>query len=460
MEEQLNMYMQFLMDYSKLSYKMKIWIKIFLISLHFLCLNLFAQVKDKNEIATKNGWSLGAFPVLGYDADVGFEYGAIANLYHYGDGTIYPNYNHSIFLEVSRSTKGSGTNQLTYDSGVLLSGFRMAGDIAYLTEQTLDFFGFNGYEAEYNPGFTNRNNSNYISEVYYKQRRELFRFTMDFQYEVGKLNLWLVAGAGYYNANISTVNINELNKGRDDSEKLPNVNTLYDNYNDWGILSIDQRNGGNNNILKLGVVYDSRENEANPMYGIWSELFFQSAPSFLGNDFSFSQLILTHRQFFTLIKDNMNFAYRIGYQVKLSGETPFYMLPFVYYSNKPTRDGLGGSRTLRGIMRNRVVGDGFIYSNFEVRWKVLRTILFNQNLYIALSTFVDMGMITQKYNYPTSNIPDTIDIISNEEAVHLSYGLGLNFAMNTNFIISFSYGFAADKRDGESGLYIIINYLF
>ncbi len=423
-------------------------------------LSIVAQEKDTTSIKTKKGWGFGAFPVLGFDADVGFQYGAVANLYNYGDGSIYPNYKHSIYVEFSRSTGGSGTNQITYDSGVLFDDFRITADFAYLTEQTLDFFGFNGYEAEYNRGFLEKNSVDYITEVYYKHRRELFRLTADFQYNLSNTKLWLVGGLGYYNSNISTVDINKLNKDRDDSEKLPEVNTLYDNYFDWGIITEEQKNGGNANLVKFGLVYDSRDNEANPMHGLWSEIFIQATPSFLGNDFTYSQLNLTHRQYFTLIEKKMNFAYRIGYQTKLSGEIPFYMLPFVYYSNKPTRDGLGGSRTLRGVLRNRIVGDGFAYANFEVRWKFMRTTVFKQDLYIALNPFTDMGLVTKKYDFLTENIPNDVNIIADKEALHLSYGLGLDFAINENFILCFSYGFAKDKRDGDSGLYVIVNYLF
>ncbi len=435
-------------------------ILILIICIYCFSINIFAAENDTTNIKQKKGWGFGAFPVLGFDADVGFQYGAVANLYHYGDGTIYPNYKHSIYLEFSRSTRGSGTNQLTYDSGVLFKGFRITGDFAYLTEQTLDFFGFNGYEAEYNAGFTQRGNADYITEVYYKHKRELLRITADFQYNFTNTNFWAVAGFGFYHTNIATVDINKLNKGRDESDKLPEVNTLYDNYYDWGIITSEQKDGGNTNIFKFGLMYDSRDNEANPMHGIWSEIFLQTAPSFLGNTFSYTQLIVTHRQYITLVKNKMNFAYRIGYQAKLGGDTPFYMLPFVYYSNKPTRDGLGGSRSLRGIMRDRVVGDGFVYGNFGIRYKVIQTVVFNQNLYIALNPFVDMGMITQNYKYPTSNIPEIESIVADKESMHLSYGLGLDFAINQNFILCFNYGFAADKRDGSSGLYIIVNYLF
>jgi len=46
------------------------------------------------------------------------------------------------------------------------------------------------------------------------------------------------------------------------------------------------------------------------------------------------------------------------------------------------------------------------------------------------------------------------------ESMHFSYGAGLRIAMNQNFVIAVDYGFAADERDGDSGLYIGLNYLF
>jgi hypothetical protein len=42
----------------------------------------------------------------------------------------------------------------------------------------------------------------------------------------------------------------------------------------------------------------------------------------------------------------------------------------------------------------------------------------------------------------------------------VSYGLGLRIAMNQNFIIAVDYGRATDSRDGSSGFYIGLNYLF
>ncbi len=420
----------------------------------------FSQDIDSVLTKTKKGWSFGGIPIIGYDADIGFQYGVLGNIYHYGDGTIYPNYKHSIYLEFSHTTGGSGINMINYDSGVLFDGIRISGDFSYLTEQTLDFFGFNGYEAGYNPDFTDENSPDYITRVYYKHDRRLFRLTGNFQYNFDDTKLWLVSGFGTYYSEISTVDIDRLNKHKDEDEKLPDVNTLYDNYVDWGIIPEDEKDGGMTTLLKLGLIYDSRDNEASPWRGIWSEIFMLYAPSFMGTNRSYAQLNITHCQYFTLIKKRMSFAYRLGYQMKIGGSMPFYMLPFVYYANRPTRDGLGGGRTLRGIIRNRVVGEGFAYGNFEVRWRFYNTTIFKQQLYLALSPFADMGIVTQKYKFPTENIPDDVNIVADKEKLHMSFGASFNAALNQNFILCFNYGFAADKRDGTSGLYITVGYLF
>jgi hypothetical protein len=50
-------------------------------------------------------------------------------------------------------------------------------------------------------------------------------------------------------------------------------------------------------------------------------------------------------------------------------------LTFGAYNTNITRDGLGGAKTLRGILRNRVTGDDIFYGNAELRWKFFRTII-------------------------------------------------------------------------------------
>jgi len=68
--------------------------------------------KEKKEAKIPTGFSFGALPTISFDADMGFQYGGLVNLYDYGDGTLYPSYKQMMKIEISRYTKGSGTNQI------------------------------------------------------------------------------------------------------------------------------------------------------------------------------------------------------------------------------------------------------------------------------------------------------------------------------------------------------------
>lgn len=436
----------------------------------------FSQVDTLNtkEEKIKDGWTFGAVPVVAYDSDLGFKYGGLVNFYNYGKPTSYPEYLQSIYFEISRTTKGSGINQLSFDSGNMFpeKPIRITADVSYLTEQALDFYGFNGYQSAYIPDFEDDDNSLYRSRMYYRMERKMLRVAADFSGSIFQSNFKWLAGFAHINHKLGSVDIDALNDGLDEDELLPSTDSvpgLYDRYVDWGIIPEKDADGGKVNYIKLGAIYDTRDNEANPMEGIWSEIIVVTAPSFLDNyENSYTQLSLTHRQYLTLIQKKLSFAYRLGYQGTIAGTTPFYMLPYLNFSYNPSIviEGLGGSKTVRGVLRNRIIGDGIVYGNLEFRWKFVNTVIMNQNLYIALSTFADFGQVVQETEIDKSNIPDDGSVNvenyfdASSDELHMGYGLGLHFALNENFIVAFDYGLAADERDGSSGLYIGMNFLF
>ena len=431
----------------------------------FVPLFLDAQENPDDKEKIKTGWTFGAVPAIAFDSDEGFKYGGVVNFYNYGNGENYPKYNHSIYLEWSRTTKGTGINQFTYDSDQLIPGIRISTEASFLTEQALDFYGFNGYKTEYKRIYEDdaENNTDYISRMYYRYDRKLTRIKSDFQGKIVENKLRWLGGIEFNNIKIGSVNIEKLNEGKKDN-LLPDTALLYDKYVEWGVLPQDQVKGGKTTLLKAGIIYDTRDNESNPMKGIWTELQFLSAPSFLGNgDYTYSRIAITHRQYFTLYPKILNFVYRISYQGKLTGNMPYYMLPFVYNTAPSlTRNGLGGSKTIRGVKRNRVVGEDFIYTNFEIRWKFLRTIVFNQNVYLALNAFLDGGMITGEYEIDMSGVPanELPALEAGDEKLHLGAGGGFRIALNENFIVALDVGYALKKDDGKRGVYIGLNYLF
>jgi len=418
---------------------------------------------------TKEGFTFGLLPAISYDADLGFQYGGLTNLYWYGDGSRYPDYNHSLYIEASKYTAGSTLLRFYYDSPEAIKNIRTTIDITYFRDLAMDFYGFNGYQSVYNQDWEKDDNDDYKSRVFYRHHRGMFRVLSNFKGHLGSIDSpweWM-GGFTFFHFNIKSVDIAKLNKKQDESDKLPEIDGLYDKYIDWGIINKEEASGGSHVYLKGGLSYDTRDILANPTKGKWAEMFLTYMPSlFSSHSDSYLRFNLFYRQYIALnTKRNLVFAYRIGFQHKIAGEIPFYLLPHMASSvlTSATSQGLGGAKTLRGINRNRVVGDGNILTNIELRWKMWRTKLFKQDFYLGTNYFADMGMITQNYSIDQSNVPlEEYDLYFNNQndKMHWSYGLGLKAALNENFVLSADYGFALDKQDGTSGLYITLNYLF
>lgn len=440
----------------------------------WMSFSVFAQDDDSNKKEKiKDGWNFGGLPVISYDSDLGLQYGALGSIYHYGDGSRYPEYDHYFYVEASWFTKGSGIFRFAYESDRLIKGIRLNYDITYIPDDSYDFLGFNGYESVYNSVWTDQENINYRSRAFYKLSRKMFRTRVDFQGKLAMENLNWTSGLEYYNVKIDKVDIEKLNKGQDDADLLPahdSVKGLYESYKSWGLISPLESEGGNVLGLKLGLVYDSRDKRAHPTKGIWTEAGLFYAPSFANDvDKGYLKMFLTHRQYFSIIKKRLTFAYRVGYQSSIVNKGPWYTDQFLITTQLrgATSEGLGGGKSLRGIIRNRVVGDGVLYGNLELRWKAIYFQFIGQNFYIGLNAFVDAGQVVKLI--PTQNNIDNINEIGfvktdyfdiGSEGIHTSFGGGLRIAMNENFIIALDHGRALSDKDGTAGTYIGLNYLF
>jgi len=428
-----------------------------------------ADTIGNTEFIRKKGWNLGVLPAVSYNSDLGFQYGALANLFYFGEGEIYPDYYHSVYLEASKYTKGSGFFRVYYDSDYLLPNKSVSFDISYLPDDTYDFYGFNGLSSIYHENWENDQSERYKSRMFYNYQRKLFRIKTTLLAPLSDIsNFYYIAGAGLLNYRIGSVDIEKLNEGQNPEEQLPSVAEqpgLYEKYRDWGLISQEESDGGAITFLKSGLVYDSRNRKTNPSKGIQPEIIFFGALPGLGEN-SFLKLSLTHRHYVSLNKSgNLIFAYRLGYQTTIAGSPPFYFQSHLITSffKSALFEGLGGEKSVRGILRNRLISDGVGYGNFELRWKWWSFALFNQNFYLAFNPFIDMGKITNPINVDTRLIPKENDqhyYQKHPHPIHVSYGTGLKIAMNENFILSADYGVATKAQDGNNGFYINMNYLF
>ena len=413
-------------------------------------------------------WGWVALPTFLYNTDIGFQFGALVEVYNYRKNRpIFPEYYHKLYAEVSFTTKGGSIFQLFYDSKHLVRDIRTTADITYLAEQALDFYGFNGYKSVFNPSWQDDGDAAYISRMFYRQQRSFLRIAADFQGKFLDPRLKWLAGLAFLQVETDTVDIDRLNRGKSDAKKLPDTTSLVGNYRQWNLIDLKESDGGMNNYLKLGLVWDTRDHEACPMRGLWSEAILLVSPAFTGDgDYGFIRLAVNHRQYFTLVKDQLSLVYRAGYLGTIAGKAPYYILPYQVssYALTTTIDGVGGSQTLRGVMRNRVVGDGTALLNVELRWKFWHFRLLRSECYLAGSLYGDAGMVVQQRKTDLSSIPADVNraayFSDGAESPHIALGGGLHLALNRNTVVSADIGKPLNPQDGSIGFYLGLGWLF
>ena len=405
----------------------------------------YAALQDSlTNSENKKGWSIMPFPEITYNTDLGFQYGIYCELYHFGDGSNYPDYRHKFCFEIARYTKGSGAYCFFYDSPQLWKNHRLSLDIAYLPDNMCDFYGYNGRNAPY---IENLNAS------FYKIDRKQIRMIFGLQGVIfGKLN-WM-AGISWQRMAIKSVTL----------KKYAGADNLYNRYIEAGLINRDEADGGDVLQWKAGLVYDSRDREADPTRGMYGEFILALSPDWINRDgYSFVRSTLNLSYFQPLWGERLTLAGRIGLQFTPFGDVPFYFLSDIntYYIRQTYSEGLGGTNSLRGILRNRIVGNGIGWTNIELRLRSKTIRFLRQNWYIGTNPFFDAGIVLQSYR---SNLQkesnDPLLYSGKKERFHTSAGIGLKLVMNHNFVLSAELGRAFNREDGENSIDLGINYLF
>ena len=421
----------------------------------FVSTTLSAQ--DTSNI--RRGWTFGILPSVAYDADLGFQYGALTNIYYFGDGAVYPDYYHSFYAEAAYTTKRYGLFRLSYDSKYLIPNHRLS----------------NGYETYYKPDYSDPSSALYKTRAYYKFKRDMFRLSADLQGTIAKPWYWNV-GIGLLYYNVGTVDVARLNKyTKKEENKLPEgVLTLYDHYVSLGYIAPDEANGGFHPYLHGGLTFDTRDRQQNPRRGIHADAFLTYYAG-MGEmkDYNNLKFNACWRHYLPIVTNRLTFAYRLGTQLNVAGKSPFYLNTYLnqLYMQRVIYEGLGGANSIRGIMRNRILARGVAFANVELRAQVAHFKIGKENFYIGLNPFMDAGMVVQPYDpvmsdpmlAPLSSVnPDDLYDESRLYTPHLSAGCGLKVAMNDNFVLSVDWATALDKQDNSkfSNLYIKMGYMF
>ena len=446
-----------------------------------LLLSAFAvSAFAQEEKEVKTGWSFGLLPTATYSVDNGFQAGAFGDVYYYGDGDTYPDPLHKISWEASYFTKSSRMRlYLAYDSKYLVPNMRINASVTFMNDPLYSFWGFNGGASlanlpkSYNDYWTNKD----TDINYFGMSRKMLRVLANVQGQIVPHLNW-AAGVNFWRWTITDMRDAGYKKGTSDTKYYYDKSkTLFRDYQDLGIIHADEV--GVNYALEMnaGLVYDTRDIEAAPNKGIWAEAYLN------GNVLKHGYLkaCVYFRQYLDIPvhipAGDPVFAYRLGWQQTLAGETPLYMIqniPLLVQRNMIS-EGFGSTGTIRGLRENRILTEGFAWANMELRVKLVNFKLFNQFFYVAVNPFFDAGVITKAYRTEELTAAAKKNWVSNTENLTFnqifdatktgdlvySAGAGLKIAMNQNFIVSVELAKCFYKPlDAGMWLGIGINYQF
>ncbi len=403
----------------------------------FLLLVSFASLSLIAEDNTRTGWGWGGVPAINYNADEGFGYGVVGNIYNYADGGYSPYY-WTVQPQIFFTTGGKQEHWLWFDSPYLLgNGIRLTAELKMLKQLYNPYYGI-GNDSKYNELIAKVDKDDvpedttvFLDKHYYTYYRERLSLKADFMkalstHENGRPKLSVLLGFGV----VSTKN-----------DTNGTISKLAEDLA-AGTVSQSEIDGGFTNYLKIGVVHDTRDNEPAPNRGHWSDFVIEWYPKLLGSDYQYTRMTVTDRRYFSIMK-KLVFAQRLLFE-KNFGDIPFYDMTF-YGSSFKVDEGLGGSKSLRGVLKNRFLGQTKFFANFEFRFRFLEFSAVGQDFYLATNEFVDLGKVWAE--------DDETDFSN----IHMGYGAGLHIGWNENFIIAVDGG-----TSNETGLqlYIGLGYLF
>lgn len=371
--------------------------------------------------APATGLEIGGVPAINFDADEGVGFGAISELYHYGSRGLTP-YEWTLQPTVFVTTQGREDFVAFFDAPHLLpNGWRISGFLGSEKQVATPYYGL-GNASVYDE--TRRIDTG-SDPHYYRFGRTRRSGTFTLQRRLTDHGASFLFGGGVERTTIKPV--------PEDSGT-----TLY--AQQVGIRHQDSWS----NFVRAGLVWDTRDRETGPRSGSWTAFLVQVADESLGADVGFTRWTFTDRRYYSLT-DRVVLAHRFLVQGTSDG-SPIHELSRVQTSFKQ-QEGLGGAKTIRGMLKNRFVGRGMLVWNSELRWRLANFRLLGRPSHLVLSGFVDQGRVWAEGVQLSELLTD----------LHRGFGGGVRVGMGENFVVAFDAG-----TSEESGLpiYIGLGYLY
>lgn len=393
-------------------------------TLAFASLGLFIAFSGEAQQAPPRptGHSLTGLPVLSFDADEGLGYGATLDYYDYGTGTgTAAPYRYSLQPTIFFTTRGRRDLTLFLDAPHMLpDAWRMNFQLASENQKAAPYYGVGNNTVALDIPDKSPN------PYFYRFARNVLRSNVDLQHPLVVPGLRFLVGIGARRADVNTVPYDSgttLLEQQTHRSTLPKADTRY---------------------ARVGLVFDTRNEEIGPHSGNWSDVLVQRAGKVLGGDQVFTRITGTVRQYVPL-GPKFTLAERVVLQT-VHGD-PAVSEIFTLQNSVRDDELLGGATSIRGLPKNRYVGKGAAIANSELRWSATEFAFRQHPVRVILSGFVDAGRVWT----------DGRDIAEAFTDLHAGYGGGVRLAVGPTFVISADGGHSSQQA---AAFYIGVGYVY
>jgi len=358
------------------------------------------------------GWDAIALPIVNYSTDLGVGFGLAGGAYIYGPG--YRPYRHSVGAQTYFTTRGGQSHFIRYDGPDLLGPIRVEAQLELRRELHMPYYGPGNRSV---PGVVGGDDSDQLS---YDRRtpRAWVRLRTHPLGPESPFQLW----AGYQLRSIDV---------------RPYEPSLLTEAPPPGAA------GGRAGQVSVGVLRDTRDDEANPSRGSVEELAVRASGSATLSDYAFAGFTASERRYFPLGSPDLVLAFRAVLDHQL-GDVPFFEWPSV--GGIAIAEGIGGVSSVRGVPRTRFAGNTKAFANLELRWLPISFGLWGQQVRLGGVAFADAGRVWQ---------PAVDD--GPWHAWHPGAGAGLRAVRRAAVLRG---DWAISPETGRSALYLTVGQMF
>ncbi len=379
-------------------------------------------------------------PILGWDPDTGFNFGAMINFFDNGSKEspffkIAP-YKQEIFTWGYITTEGVFQVGGYFDQPYIFdTPWRVRSAVDFYSNPIQNYFGignagdllispfngqaFNKYDSYKNDLKQTIGGVTYSSYDDYKQERIAYEAFAEYDLFGG----YLRPLAGFRVAHIW---VKDYSGNAESGGAVQGTTHLQADCNAGLAIGC---NGGFDNFLKFGLTFDTRNFEPDPERGLLAESVLELSPKIFGSKYLYGRWTTSIHGYGKIIEykeQQLTLAARFLYSWQF-GDVPFYSMN-TYAFTERDRNGLGGLRTLRGFRQDRFIGPVTLLSNTELRWNFVEFNIFKQDIKLGSVGFLDAGRVFDANKDLT---------FSNWK---LSGGGGMRLAWNLATIVVFDYG--------------------